>query len=236
MDSIPRKHLFSLTSITWGNVVRFLSERPIDFSTRRSFVVSRIELFLCVCWRQCPNFYRNICRIQKCVTFNQVRGRPTIRGAREKSKSILFFRHFRFRRHGLYRQNSFSSDSSSALCQFNVSIDFRWKVETWISLFDSLCNRSGSIGIRRQPNQSFVWFQDPYFRMTRDVAHRLNFPKPALIHSTFFPALQGPQSKMNASDPNSAIYLTDSPKDIKSKVTLTERTLSVELSICSMFR
>jgi tryptophanyl-tRNA synthetase len=27
--------------------------------------------------------------------------------------------------------------------------------------------------------------------MTRDVAPRLNFPKPALIHSTFFPALQG---------------------------------------------
>jgi tryptophanyl-tRNA synthetase len=33
--------------------------------------------------------------------------------------------------------------------------------------------------------------QDPYFRMTRDVAPRLNFPKPALIHSTFFPALHG---------------------------------------------
>jgi tryptophanyl-tRNA synthetase len=33
--------------------------------------------------------------------------------------------------------------------------------------------------------------QDPYFRMTRDVAVRLNYPKPALIHSKFFPALQG---------------------------------------------
>ena len=32
--------------------------------------------------------------------------------------------------------------------------------------------------------------QDPYFRMTRDVAPRLGFGKPALIHSKFFPALQ----------------------------------------------
>jgi tryptophanyl-tRNA synthetase len=23
---------------------------------------------------QCPNFYKNICRIQKCVTYNQVKG------------------------------------------------------------------------------------------------------------------------------------------------------------------
>jgi tryptophanyl-tRNA synthetase len=54
--------------------------------------------------------------------------------------------------------------------------------------------------------------------MTRDVAPRLNFPKPALLHSTFFPALQGSKSKMSASDPNSSIFLTDSPKDIKTKV------------------
>jgi tryptophanyl-tRNA synthetase len=54
--------------------------------------------------------------------------------------------------------------------------------------------------------------------MTRDVAPRLNFPKPSLIHSTFFPALQGSQSKMSASDPNSSIFLTDSQKDIKTKV------------------
>jgi tryptophanyl-tRNA synthetase len=42
-------------------------------------------------------------------------------------------------------------------------------------------------------NQSFFVFgfvQDPYFRMTRDVAPRLGYSKPALIESTFFPALQ----------------------------------------------
>ncbi|XP_078438990.1 nucleotidylyl transferase superfamily protein [Wolffia australiana] len=60
--------------------------------------------------------------------------------------------------------------------------------------------------------------QDPYFRMTRDVAPRIGYQKPALIESSFFPALQGETGKMSASDPNSAIYVTDSPKDIKNKV------------------
>ncbi|KAJ8636951.1 hypothetical protein MRB53_011218 [Persea americana] len=60
--------------------------------------------------------------------------------------------------------------------------------------------------------------QDPYFRMTRDVAPRIGFQKPALIESSFFPALQGETGKMSASDPNSAIYVTDSAKDISNKV------------------
>ena len=54
--------------------------------------------------------------------------------------------------------------------------------------------------------------------MTRDVAPRLGFHKPALLHSTFFPALQGPQSKMSASDPTSSIFLTDTPNEIKNKI------------------
>ena len=60
--------------------------------------------------------------------------------------------------------------------------------------------------------------QDPYFRMTRDVAPRLGFLKPALIHSTFIPALHGAQSKMSGSDVTSSIYLTDTPKQIKTKI------------------
>lgn len=60
--------------------------------------------------------------------------------------------------------------------------------------------------------------QDPYFRLTRDVAPKLKYPKPALIHSRFFPALQGPQTKMSASDTNSAIYVTDTPNQIKNKI------------------
>jgi len=66
--------------------------------------------------------------------------------------------------------------------------------------------------------------QDPYFRMTRDVAHKLSPPshplkgKPALLHSKFFPPLQGATGKMSASDDNSAIFLTDSDKRISDKI------------------
>jgi len=60
--------------------------------------------------------------------------------------------------------------------------------------------------------------QDPYFRMTRDVAPRMGLPKPALILSVFFPALQGAQTKMSASDPTSCITLTDSAATIKKKI------------------
>jgi tryptophanyl-tRNA synthetase len=54
--------------------------------------------------------------------------------------------------------------------------------------------------------------------MTRDVAPRLGYAKPALIESRFFPALQGESGKMSASDPNSAIFVNDTPKQIKDKV------------------
>lgn len=54
--------------------------------------------------------------------------------------------------------------------------------------------------------------------MCRDVAPRLGYQKPSLIYSTFLPALQGAQSKMAASDPNSCIHLSDTPKQIKQKV------------------
>jgi len=60
--------------------------------------------------------------------------------------------------------------------------------------------------------------QDPYFRMTRDIAKPLGWLKPALIHSKFFPALQGADSKMSASEESSAIFCTDSPAKIKEKV------------------
>lgn len=60
--------------------------------------------------------------------------------------------------------------------------------------------------------------QDPYFRMTRDAAHKLKAAKPCLIFSTFLPALQGAQTKMSASEPNTCIFLDDTAKQIKNKI------------------
>lgn len=57
--------------------------------------------------------------------------------------------------------------------------------------------------------------QDAYFRMTRDVAPRLGYQKPALIHCKFFPPLQGRGGKMSGSSANSAVYVTDTPKQVR---------------------
>jgi len=42
--------------------------------------------------------------------------------------------------------------------------------------------------------------------------------KPAVVHSKFFPALQGSKTKMSSSTTVSAIFLTDSAEEIKKKV------------------
>lgn len=129
---------------------------------------------------QCPEFYRNIIRIQKCVTFNQVKGI------------------FGFGDSDVIGKIGFpAAQAAPAFSSTFPHIFGDKKVQCLIPCAID---------------------QDPYFRMTRDVAPRLGFPKPALMHSTFFPALQGAKSKMSASDPNSAIFLTDTPKQIKTKI------------------
>jgi tryptophanyl-tRNA synthetase len=67
--------------------------------------------------------------------------------------------------------------------------------------------------------------QDPYFRMTRDIVPRLSshnkkevFLKPAILHGTFLPSLESIEEKMSASKPDSAIFLTDTPDQVKKKV------------------
>lgn len=41
--------------------------------------------------------------------------------------------------------------------------------------------------------------QDPFFRLCRSIAPRMGESKPACIHSKFFPAMEGPNSKMKSS-------------------------------------
>ncbi len=60
--------------------------------------------------------------------------------------------------------------------------------------------------------------QDPYWRgIAREVAPKLGFYKPAQIHSKFLPGL-GQGGKMSASQPETAIFTTDSPKEAERKV------------------
>ncbi len=60
--------------------------------------------------------------------------------------------------------------------------------------------------------------QDPHFRITRDIAPKINKTKPALIHNIMIPSLLGPGGKMSASDEKNTIYTTDSPEVVKKKI------------------
>ncbi|XP_065833309.1 tryptophan--tRNA ligase, cytoplasmic-like [Oscarella lobularis] len=146
------------------------------FDVKKTFIFSDLDYMA-----QRPEFYQNILKVRKCVTFNQVRG---IFGLTD-SDSI----------------GKIAFPAVQAVPSFsNTFPDIFGKKK------DVLCLIPCAID------------QDPYFRMTRDVAPRLGYMKPALLHSTFFPALQGSQSKMSASDPNTSIFLTDSPQAIKKKI------------------
>lgn len=59
--------------------------------------------------------------------------------------------------------------------------------------------------------------QDPYFRLARDIAESLNYPKPATLYSKFLPGLTG-EDKMSASNPDSALYVNDDEKEVKRKI------------------
>lgn len=60
--------------------------------------------------------------------------------------------------------------------------------------------------------------QDPYWRIQRDIAEAMGYKKTAAIHSKFLPPLTGVTGKMSASKVDTAIWLTDSPKEVKKKV------------------
>ena len=59
--------------------------------------------------------------------------------------------------------------------------------------------------------------QDPYWRVTRDVAPKLGYYKPSQIHCKFLPGL-GKGGKMSASLPETCIFTTDPPEEAEKKV------------------
>jgi len=61
--------------------------------------------------------------------------------------------------------------------------------------------------------------QDVHFRVARDVYPKLGYYKPAIIHSKFIQGLKE-GGKMSSSDPMSAIYTTDTPAEVKKKISM----------------
>ena len=86
--------------------------------------------------------------------------------------------------------------------------------------------------------------QDPYWRMTRDIAERLGFYKPTQIHAKFLPGL-GRGGKMSASMPETAIFTIDPPEEAAKKImnaftggkpTVEEqRKFGADPSICTVY-
>ncbi len=60
--------------------------------------------------------------------------------------------------------------------------------------------------------------QDDYWRPARDVAPKLGFYKPAQIHNKLIPSLTGPDTKMSSSEPETAIFTTDTPEVAEKKI------------------
>jgi tryptophanyl-tRNA synthetase len=87
--------------------------------------------------------------------------------------------------------------------------------------------------------------QDPYWRITRDIAPKLGYHKPAQIHCRFLPGL-GVGGKMSASEPETSIFTVDPPEAVKRKIwnaftggkpTVAEqRKHGGDPSICSVFQ
>lgn len=157
------------------------------------------------------HMYTTICRIQKCVTANQVKG---IFGFND-SDSIGKFAFPAIQAapsfpcafpHMFPQPPEIKSQKASSKKKHNVD---SVKKDDTPKPEDILCLIPCAID------------QDPYFRMTRDVAPRLGYQKPALLHSKFFPALQGHQTKMSSSvqaNVPTGIFLTDTPNQIKKSI------------------
>lgn len=87
--------------------------------------------------------------------------------------------------------------------------------------------------------------QDPYWRITRDIAQKLGYYKPAQIHNRFLPGL-GIGGKMSASEPETCIFTIDSPELVKRKVwnaftggkgtAAEQKKTGADPSICTIFQ
>lgn len=60
--------------------------------------------------------------------------------------------------------------------------------------------------------------QDSFLKIARDVAPKLGFPKPGAVHSRLLSGLLSIGGKMSASQPDTAIFLSDGPEQVKRKI------------------
>ncbi|KAI1256963.1 hypothetical protein MGN70_000001 [Eutypa lata] len=205
-------------SLTCEDTMQYAMDNARDlialgFDPKKTFIYSDLKYLG-------SHFLMNAWEFSKLVTFNQVRGAF---GFNERSTNIgrVFF------------------PSVQCVAAFATSYPEIWTDEPFQNRLPSIARIPCLIPMGID--------QDPYFRLgkfyhpptndqwtynllnctnqygvflVRDNAHRMRLPspKPALIHSKFLTALQGAGGKMSSSNPNSAIFMTDTPKQIKTKI------------------
>lgn len=147
----------------------------VGFNPAKTFIFSSLSYM-----GQTPEYYRNVIRIQKSVTYGHV-------------KNLFGFNDSDLIGKIIYP----SIQAAPAFSTTFPDIFGNKKIQSVI-----VCAID----------------QDPFFQMTREVATKLDFPQSIIIHSIFLPSLQGARTKMSSTDPNSAILLTDTAKQIKTKV------------------
>ncbi len=162
----------------------------IGFDVKKTFMYIDSEFFTSGFNR---HFYLNTTEFEKLVTNNQVRGA--------------------FGFHGSTNIGSNAFAAKQCVAAFASSYPFIWgnDMHTY--------QRSKELAAMPCLIPCAI-DQDPYFRLVRENCGRMDnpTPKPALIHSKFLTSLQGAGGKMSASNPNSAIYMNDTEKQIKNKI------------------
>jgi len=58
--------------------------------------------------------------------------------------------------------------------------------------------------------------EDAHLRISRDIAQRMGYKKPAVLHTNFLPGIDN--TKMSTSRPNTAIFLSDNEATIRKKI------------------
>jgi tryptophanyl-tRNA synthetase len=147
----------------------------IGFDVSKTFIFSSFTYM-----GQTPEYYRNIIRVRKSVTYGKIK-------------------------------ETFGFNDSDSIGKI---------VFPSIQLIPTLSNTFPDIFGDQKVQALCVCGidQEPYFQLMKDISPALGFPEPAILHCKFIPALSGVTTKMSSSDANTAIFLTDTAKQIKTKV------------------
>lgn len=181
------------------------------FDAKRTFIFRNLDYM--------GTLYKNVCKIQKCETLNQECGVFGFLNAHRKMRDVIEqYKDKKIQDSDFIKQivelGELDAKESETLNVGKIAFPAIQCAPAFSSSFPHLFKEKDQIPCL----VPCAIDQDPYFRMTRDVAHKLGFLKPALIHSKFIPGLGGPSSKMSASDASSAIYISDTPKQIATKI------------------